>query len=250
MISLAYEKRNTKIKPAALRKSGTIPAVFYGRKRAATSIEVVAKAFEKAFSKAGENEVVTLQGAEGDVPALVHEVARHPVSGAVEHIDFYAFEAGQTLSVKVPIEFTGIAPAVKEKGGILVKVLRELHIKAAPAKLPHSISVDISPLAEFSSQIMAKQIVLPDGVSLLEKPEEVVASVYEPKEEKAEEAPAPDLSQIEVVKKGKEEKEDGEIDAKDVAVPASPEASQDKGGQKKEEKKEGKKEVASSATRR
>ncbi|OHA19864.1 MAG: hypothetical protein A3C08_01135 [Candidatus Taylorbacteria bacterium RIFCSPHIGHO2_02_FULL_47_18] len=236
MISLAYEKRDTKVKPHALRKGGKIPAVFYGRKRTATSIEITLKAFEKAFAKSGENEVVTLQGTEGDVPALVHDVARHPVSGAVEHVDFYVFEAGQKLAVKVPIEFTGVAPAVKEKGGILVKVLRELHIEAEPTKLPHSISVDISPLAEFSSQITAKQISLPEGVSLLEKPEEVVASVYEPKEEKIEEAPAPDLSQIEVLKKGKELKEGEE------GATASPEASQGKGAsEKKEEKKEGKK---------
>lgn len=225
MITLAYEKRNTAQKPASLRRAGRVPAVFYGRKRSATSIEVVAKAFEKAFAKAGENEVVTLQGTDGEVPSLIHDVARHPVSGEVEHVDFYAFEAGQKLAVKVPLEFTGVSPAVKEKGGILVKVLRELHIEAEPTKLPHHITVDIAPLADFDSQILAKNITLPSGVSLLEKPEEVVASVYEPKEEKVEEAPAPDLSQIEVVKKGKELKEGEE------AAEGAPTA------EKKEEKK-------------
>ncbi|TSC84466.1 MAG: large subunit ribosomal protein L25 [Parcubacteria group bacterium Gr01-1014_17] len=236
MISLAYEKRDTKAKPAAVRRAGKIPAVFYGKKRASTSIEIVAKAFEKAFAKAGENEVVTLQGSDGDVPALVHDVARHPVSGNVLHVDFYAFEAGQKLAVKVPIEFVGVAPAVKEKGGVLVKVLRELHIEAEPAKLPHIISIDVAPLVDFDSQILAKQIRLPDGVSLLEKPEEVVASVYEPKEEKVEVAPAPDLSQIEVVKKGKEPKE------VEVAEAVTDEKSKVGGVEKKLEKKEGKKE--------
>lgn len=237
MITLAYEKRNTAQKPAALRRTGKVPAVFYGRKRAATSIEVLAKAFEKVFAKAGENEVVTLEGSGGKVPSLIHDVSRHPVSGAVEHVDFYAFEAGQKLAVKVPLEFTGVSPAVKEKGGILVKVLRELHIEAEPTELPHSISIDIAPLADFDSQILAKQILLPEGVSLLEKPDEVVASVYEPKEEKVEEAPAPDLSQIEVVKKGKEPKEGEE--GTEGAAPASPKATQ---GKEKEDKKEGKKE--------
>lgn len=237
MISLSYEKRDAKIKPSAARRAGKVPAVFYGRERASTSIELVAKAFDKAFAKAGENKVVVLQGPEGEVPTLVHDVARHPVSGAVEHVDFYAFEAGQKLSVKVPIEFTGVSPAVKEKGGVLVKVLRELHIEAEPTKLPHQIVVDIAPLVDFESQILAKQIVLPDGVSLLEKPEEVVASVYEPKEEKVEEAPAPDLSQIEVVKKGKEPKEGEEAEA---GTDEKAKAGGEKKGEKKEEKKEGK----------
>ncbi len=239
MISLAYEKRNTKAKPAAVRRAGKVPAVFYGRKRASTSIELNAKAFEKVFAKAGENEVVTLQGPEGEVPSLIHAVARHPVSGAVEHVDFYAFEAGQKLAVKVPIEFTGVAPAVKEKGGVLVKVLRELHIEAEPTKLPHHILVDIAPLADFGSQILAKQVVLPEAVTLLENPDEVVASVYEPKEEKVEEAPAPDLSQIEVVKKGKELKE-GE--AAEVGTDEKIKAGGEKKEGKKEEKKENKKE--------
>lgn len=219
MISLTYEARDAKIKPAVLRRSGKVPAVFYGRKRKAVSIAVLEKAFEKAFAKVGENAVLTLQGPTGEVPALVHEVARHPVSGEVEHIDFYTFEAGQKLAVQVPLEFVGVSPAVKEKGAVLVKVLRELSVEAEPTKLPRSIAVDLSPLVDFHSQILAKDVALPDGVVLREKPEEVVASAYEPKEEKVEEAPAPDLSQIEVMKKGKEPKE-GEEAATEGAAPA------------------------------
>jgi len=232
MISIQYEKRAGNEKPTALRKAGKVPAVFYGRKIKSTPISVERKLFEKAFAQAGENAIVTLQGAAGEIQSLIHEVSRHPVSEAIEHIDFYAFEAGQKVSVRVPLEFVGTSPAVKEKGAVLVKVLRELSIEAEPKNLPRSISVDIAPLVDFASQILAKDIALPNGVSLVEKPEEVIASVYEPKEEKVEEATtAPDLSQIEVMKKGKEEKE-GETSA-------SPEAAQEKGKstEKKEEKK-------------
>ena len=128
----------------------------------------------------------------------------------------------------------GLAPAVKEKGGVLVKVLRELHVEAEPAKLPHAIVIDIAPLTDFGSQILAKDLILPGGVSLLEKPEEVVASVYEPKEEKVEEVQASDLSQIEVVKKGKEPKEGEE----GVAAEATGDKAVEKpAGKRKEEKK-------------
>lgn len=226
MITLAYEARDAKVKPSVLRKSGKIPAVFYGRKQKAVSITVGEKVFEKAFAEVGENAVLTLQGPAGEVPALVHEVARHPVSVKVEHVDFYAFEKGQKLSVQVPLEFKGVSPAVKEKGAILVKVLRELSIEAEPTKLPHSVAVDVSSLVDFHSQILAKDIVLPEGVALREKPEEVVASAYEPKEEKVEEVAAPDLSQIEVMKKGKEPKEGEE--AAEGAAPTSPKATQGK----------------------
>jgi large subunit ribosomal protein L25 len=229
MISIQYEKRDKGTKPATIRRSGKIPAVFYGKKIKSTPISVSSKEFERAFSEAGENAVVTLQGSAGEIPALIHEVEKHPVSNEIEHIDFYAFEAGQKVSVRVPLEFTGTSPAVKEKGAVLVKVLRELSIEAEPKNLPRSISVDIAPLVDFTSQILAKDISLPNGVSLIEKSEEVIASVYEPKEEKIEEVVvAPDLSTIEVVKKGKEETAEDATEA--AATPKTTEA-------KKEEKK-------------
>ncbi len=238
VIALAYEKRSEKDKPNLLRKVGKIPAVFYGAKQKAVSIALNAKEFEKVFKKAGENTVVVLQHEGGEVETLVQQVDRHAVSGAVLHTDFYAFEKGQKLKVKVPIEFTGIAPAVKEIGGVLVKVLRELEIEAMPKDLPQKIAVDVSPLVSFESVITAEQIALPTGVLLMTHPDEVVISVYEPKEEVVEVAPV-DLSAIEVAKKGKEVKE-----GEEGAVPAAagaPEKDAKKAEGKKEPKKEEKK---------
>lgn len=104
--------------------------------------------------------------------------------------------------------FVGVAPAIKDKGGILVKVQREIEIEAAPKDLPHEIEVDISKLVEISDVIHAKDLKLPAGVDLKISPEEVVASVSEPKEEKEEAPTAIDMSAIEVSDaKGKEVKE-------------------------------------------
>ncbi len=238
VIALAYEERDTKEKPAVLRRAGKIPAVFYGAKQKAVSVALSAKEFEKVFKKAGENTVVVLQNSGGDVETLVQQVDRHAVSGAVLHADFYAFEKGQKLKVKVPIEFIGIAPAVKDLGGVLVKVLRELEIEAAPKDLPHHIAVDVSPLVSFESVITAKQIVLPPRVVLITNPDEVVISVYEPKEEVVEVAPV-DLSAIEVTKKGKEVKEgeEGAVAAGAAAGEKDPKKAEGKKEPKKEEKK-------------
>ncbi len=234
VITLAYEKRAVTERPQILRKSGKIPAVFYGRKQSAVSIALAAKEFEKAFKQAGENTVVTLTGSEGEVETLIQEIARHPVSGAVLHADFYAFEKGQKLKVKVPIEFTGVAPAVKDLGGVLVKVLHALEVEAAPKELPQKLIIDITPLTTFESVVLARSIILPAGVTLITSADEVVASVYEPKEEVVEEAPV-DLSTIEVAKKGKEVKE-GEEGA------AAPEAATGKDAKKDAKKEPGKEE--------
>ena len=110
---------------------------------------------------------------------------------------------------------------MKDLGGTLVKVMHELEIEAMPKDLPKNISIDIASLVNFESQILAKDIKLPGGVTLTVGAEEVIAAVSEAKEE--EEAPAApvDLSTIEVEKKGKEAKEGEEGEA---GAPAEPSA--------------------------
>ncbi len=183
-----------------------MPAVYYGKKQVSTPVSVSAVEFLKVLKKAGESSVVRLKTKEGTLDCLIYAVDRDPLSDAPRHADFYVFEKGQKIKVKIPLEFTGVSPAVKDLGGVLVKVLREVEIESAPKDLPHNLIVDISKLVTFENQVLAKDIILPEGVLLIAKPDEVVASVYEPKEEVVEEAPV-DLSAIEVEKKGKKEEE-------------------------------------------
>lgn len=214
MISLNVEKRDERASLVQLRKTGFIPAVFYGKKEKSTPISVNLNDFIKVWRTAGESSVVTLKVKEGDeLEALVHDVDLDPVTEVPRHADFYVFEKGQKIKLEIPIEFTGVAPAVKDLGGILIKVRRTLEVEAEPKNLPHEIKVDISPLATFESQILAKDIALPTGVTLAQgfSEGEVIALVSEAKEEVEETVPV-DLSAIEVEKKGKKE-EEGAADA-------------------------------------
>lgn len=209
MLSLTIEKRDAKAKPEALRKTGKIPAIFYGPKEKTTSVIVSAPEFKKVWKKAGESSVIILKDAAGNEhEALIHEIDAHPLTGEPRHADFYVIEKGKKVKVAVPLIFDGVSPAVKDKGGILVKVRREIEIEAAPRDLPHDIKVDISKLIEFKDVIQAKDLVFPAGVELKINADEVVASVSEAKEE-VEEAPAAiDMTAIkEVGAKGKEAKE-------------------------------------------
>ena len=219
MITLTVEKREANTKLAEVRKQGFIPAVFYGHKQEATSISVKAVDFLKVWKQAGESSVINLTGKGIDHEVLIQAIDLDPVTDVVRHADFYVIEKGKKVKVKIPLEFIGVAPAVKDLGGILVKVLHELEIEAMPKDLPHDLKIDISALTTFESRIQAKDVVLPTGVTLITKPEEAVASVAQAVEEKEEVAPV-DLTAIEVEKKGKEVKE-GEApapaaDAKDA----------------------------------
>jgi len=190
-----------------LRKDGQLPAVVYGPKEDSTAIVLDQAAFEKVYRDAGESTIITLTGVGDDKEVLVHDIAFDPTKGGATHVDFYAIERGKELTVEVPLEFEGEAPAVK-LGGSLTKVLHEVEVTCRPSALPKHIVVDISGLETFEDQIQVKDIALPEGVKMENEPEEVVALVQETKEE-AEEAPeAVDMDAIEVEEKGKKEDAD------------------------------------------
>lgn len=217
MITLEYKGRDVKEDVAQLRKNGFIPAVFYGKKQKSTPISVAFSEFLKVWKHAGESEVVSLKtknGTSENINTLIHDVAVNPLSGTPIHADFYVFEKDKKIEVDIPLEFVGISPAMKDLGGNLVKVLHEIKVSASPEHLPHQIEVDISTLVTFEDHISAKDIKLPVGVLLAIQEDVVVASVAPPKAEEIEEpVVAPDLSAIEVEKKGKkeEEGEEGEV---------------------------------------
>ena len=212
MLTLKVEKRDVHIRPEAIRKTGKIPAVFYGKKEASTAISVPKIDFSKVWKEAGASSIVTLETPEGIKESLIQDVDLDPITSTPRHADFYVFEKGHKLEVELPLEFVGISPAVKDLGGMLVKVLHELKIEAMPKDLPHNIKVDVSVLINFGDQILAEDIILPKGVTLLANPKGVVATISAPREEKEEETAPADLSTIEVEKKGKEEEKKEETE--------------------------------------
>lgn len=206
-MELMVEKRDKKINPNTLRRAGKLPAVVYGRSEESTPISVDRKTFEKLFHEAGESTVITLSGLGAPKDALIHDVALHPVSGEPLHADFYAIEKGQTVTVSVPLEFEGVSPAVKDLGGILVKVMHELEVECEPKDLPQYIVVDISALKMLEDKIEVKDLKLPASAKIDIDPDEVVAMITVAEEEPVEAAPM-DLSAIETsVERGKKEEE-------------------------------------------
>ncbi len=213
MLILNAEKRDIKADLSVLRKAGKMPAVFYGKKTESTPITLVHKEFVKAWHTAGESGVITIKTATESVDTLIKDVNLDPVTDIARHADFYVFEKGKKIELDVPLEFVGVSPAIKDLGGSLVRALHEIKISADPQHIPHNITVDISSLVDFDSQILAGSLTLPTGVTLIEKEGEVVAAIAKPREEKEEEVAPVDLSTIEVMKKGKVEEEGGEAEA-------------------------------------
>ena len=182
MLVLEVKVRDGSDSADTLRKQGTVPAVFYGPKETTTPIAINALKLEHLWKEAGETTIVTLKGVGEDKDALIYDAQFHPVTGKLLHVDFYVLEKGKKVKIKVPLEFTGAAPAEKS-GHIIIKALHEVEIEVAPQELPHNLPIDLSKLENVGDHITAREIKLPPSAVLITHADEIVASVKEFKEE-------------------------------------------------------------------
>lgn len=170
-------------KAKAVRLAGFLPAVVYGEGVLSQPLAVLYNDFEKAWREAGESTLLKLDVAGTVHPVLIHDIAYDPLTDRPIHVDFYAVRMDKALRVMVPLEFAGESPAVKNEGGVLIKVAHELEVEAMPADLPHTLCIDISRLVSLGDRIFIKDIAQPKGVKILAPADEVVAIVEAPRSE-------------------------------------------------------------------
>lgn len=213
----------------ALRESGLVPAVLYGREVAPMSLSVRSLDFSRAYKTAGESSLIEI-AIDGQKPvnALIHDVAVHPLTGRVMHVDFYQVNMKEEIETDVPLEFIGESEAVKALSGVLVRSLEEVKVKCLPSDLPHALQVDLARLATFDDAIKIKDIAIPKGVEVLDDIETVVATVAAPRSE-AEMNALNEKVEMDVTKV------EGVV--KEAPEGAAPAAEGDKKEAKKEEKK-------------
>ncbi len=194
---------------AQTRRAGLIPAEVYGKGLENLHISVSAKDFKKVFREAGRNTLITLAAGGEKYSTLVHDVQKDYLTDEVIHVDFYRVRMDEKIKAKVPLEFTGEALGVKEKGGILNISMHEIEIESLPANLPHRLRVDLKPLDDINKSVYVKDIVVPEGVKVLVDPNTAIATVKAPVEEKIEEAPV-DVSEVKVESEEKKAERDAE----------------------------------------
>ncbi len=187
-ITLAVNKRPADENVKTLRKAGEVPGVLYGSKTESTSIKCKTKDLHNVYMKAGENTLVEVEMEGKKIPTLIHALSYEPVSGAYEHVDLYAVDMTKKVTTRVPVVFEGVAPAVKELGGILVTVHGEITVQCLPADIPEKFTVDLAPLAQFRDSITVGKVTMPQGVSVVDNVETVIVTVQEPRKEEVVEA--------------------------------------------------------------
>jgi large subunit ribosomal protein L25 len=217
-----------------VRVGGNIPAVVYGAKKESIAVTVNPKQISRILhSESGHNTVFDLKVGSDQTKAMIVDWQYEPIKGTLLHIDLKRIAMDKALRVSVPVELTGVPEGVKTQGGILEQIIREVEIECLPADIPDHIDLDVTPLV-FGQVLRVSDLPHSDKIKFITDETQPVAhitSVKEvveaaPAEAGAEVAAAP--AEPEVIKKGKQETEEG----------AAPEgAAKPEGGKKAEGKK-------------
>jgi large subunit ribosomal protein L25 len=225
--TLQAEKRETRGKNEArrLRASGKIPAVVYGgaEKGKASEIAVDPKVLLRILhSESGVNTLIGLEGiGSGDTRVMVKEYQLDPVTHKLLHADFFELAMDRAITVTVPIAVKGEPKGVKQQGGLLDFVTRDVQVQCLPTDIPERIDVDVSELMLHES-IRVRDLPQDPKWKPLNDPDTMIVHVILPKvEEVAAETPEAEAAaataapaEPEVIKKGKVEKEGEEPAAK------------------------------------
>ncbi len=204
-----------------LRDKGLIPGVVYGQKTKNLALTLDAKEFNKVFKQAGENSLINLKisGQKEDLPVLIHDIQKDPLTEAIVHIDFYRPNLEKAVKALIPLKIVGESLAVKNLGGTLVKKVSEIEVKALPMHLPSEIIVDISSLEKLGSEIFVRDLNLSQKVEILKGPDEVVVFIAAPSrvEEELEKPIEEKAEEVEETEEEVESKEaEGEEKEKEV----------------------------------
>jgi len=161
----------------ALRREGRLPAVIYGHHIKPISIELDMRDASRSLTGLAPSTLISVE-VDGEAhTTLVREKQRNKISGMLLHIDFMAVSMKEKLRSQVYIEITGLAPAIKEFSGVLVSGLDEVEVECLPGDLPERIVVDVSGLNKIGDGIYIRNLVVPEGVKILDDPDTMVALI-------------------------------------------------------------------------
>ncbi len=205
-------KAGNKNEARRVRRGGKVPGVLYGAGKDALSVSLDPRQVARILhSQTGHNTIfdLALDGGERS-KAMIVDWQYEPIKGALLHIDLKRIAMDRKLKVEVPIILKGEAAGVKQQGGILEQILREVEIECLPADIPSSIEVDVSELV-MGKVLRVSDLPHNEKLTFLTDENQPVAHVVSVKEEVAAtpEATAAEAgagpAEPEVIKKGKQD---------------------------------------------
>jgi large subunit ribosomal protein L25 len=184
-LTVARRERLGSSETRRLRKQGLVPGVLYGRDEP-ISICIEERELRRALTGAGGlHSILDVQvdGTGKSHASILKDYQVDKVRGHVTHVDLQEVRLDQPIHATVTVQLHGgeDAPGVRE-GGVLSQPLRELNVQALPLEVPEHIDLDVSHMAT-GDTLRVSDVKVPDGVTLLDDPETVVATVTAPTRE-------------------------------------------------------------------
>jgi len=213
-ITVAAEPRSERGKNEArrLRVRGLAPAVVYGAGKEAVPVSISPKEINKILhSKSGHNTIFNVHiGAGETTPVMIVDWQNDPIKENLLHVDLKRVDMTKPLRVKVPVITVGEARGVKEQGGLMEAITREVEIECLPIDIPEGFTIDVTHLM-LNQSVRAADVPLSGSVKLVSPSDQVLAHVVALKAEAVAEpvegAVAPTTAEPEVIKKGKKDEE-------------------------------------------
>jgi large subunit ribosomal protein L25 len=215
VVEVAERAERGKNASRRIRKRGQVPAIVYGLDVPPFPVTVARRRVEEILGlESGRNTIFTLAlaGQDKTRAAMIKELQRDPVTEGILHVDFVRVDLEKTVRVNVPIRIVGIADGVKNQGGVLEVVIRQVEVECLPTDIPEHLDVDVSGLA-LGQAITVADLPAGERYRVLENPDQTVCQVAMPRVEEAPaaaEAEPAAAAEPEVIKKGKEAGEGGE----------------------------------------
>jgi len=217
-LTVARRERLGSSETRRLRKQGLVPGVLYGRDEP-ISICVEERELRRALTGAGGlHSILDVQvdGTGKSHASILKDYQVDAVRGFVTHVDLQEVRLDQTIHATVTVQLHGgeDAPGVRE-GGVLSQPLRELNVQALPLEVPEHLDLDVSHMAT-GDTLRVSDVKVPDGVTLLDDPETVVATVTAPTREVEPEPEEPlegEEAEAEATEEGAEAEAEPEADA-------------------------------------
>ena len=199
-------------KVKVLRRGGVVPIHMFGRGIESQSLQAESRILSVVLPQAGTNVPITIDvdGQDGENVCFVRQVQRHPVSEALLHVDFQRVDVSQKVTAEVPLHIEGVSPAVEDMEGTLLQTLASISVEALPMSMPASFIVDISGLDDFDKTIRVATLPTDGEVTILNDPDEMIATVVRPRVEEEEAPVDEELEGLE--EEGVEGEEDGEAE--------------------------------------
>src|SRR3989475_8431257 len=218
VIALAAEARSGTGKGPArqTRREKKVPAVIYGHGRPTQPLTVDALALEKALAGVEPASTVIELAVDGKkTKVLIREIQRHAIRPDIIHVDFYEIHADEKIRLKIPVHLVGTPDGVRNAGGVLDQVMREVEIEGLPEHIPDRVELDVTAL-KIGDSLHTRDLTIPNAV-ILTGADLTIATVVPPRAEEvaapAAEAPT-EVAEPELIRKVREGEEGEEVEGR------------------------------------